>query len=508
MPVIINPFQGQDPTAQAFANVGNAVFGNTGEAALRQQQIIDAQRKNVETMNLGQRIKFLGGAQNAEADPTMQAEAIESGYAPENVAKLGLMGAAMTAGAGAPATGNAQVAAGESYDNTAAATDAKLANAATIAGSDPVPIFNPATGQTGFSTKAAVALPGSGFAPVPTDSTEKGVQLADNWGNLPALNQQQQIALGVAKPPSTAGSVGSYLYPDGSLHAGVNTPSGIMDPTTGQLAPPGSHPVAVQGNQTDVGALDNSGKTTLQQTIQNNSDVVNGIAAVKTLAMAHPTSIGAVGAAREFGQDATQLAGAAASALGGQGAVAALRQQLSGLPQGSLKTLLPGLFDPSLPAVSTAYYALLYHMINAMTGQKGRAISNLDLEQAMHQIGSPDDFMRSMPSFVTSLDTVNAYSKYNIRSAQWSSAHPNEPYDDQGQLSKDLGAAGSEFTGVDNMQSGTATAPPVPLPGAAPPAAAPPAPAAMPVIRDDNDYNALPSGTKFTAPDGTIRTKP
>jgi hypothetical protein len=53
MPTLVNPFQGTDPIAKAISDLGNAVYGNTGQGELRKQQIIEQQRKNTETTNLG-----------------------------------------------------------------------------------------------------------------------------------------------------------------------------------------------------------------------------------------------------------------------------------------------------------------------------------------------------------------------------------------------------------------------------------------------------------------------
>jgi hypothetical protein len=83
MPTLVNPFQGTDPIAKAISDLGNAVYGNTGQGELRKQQIIEQQRKNTETTNLGLIIKQLGAA-GALGDKTAQAELFASGYDPKN----------------------------------------------------------------------------------------------------------------------------------------------------------------------------------------------------------------------------------------------------------------------------------------------------------------------------------------------------------------------------------------------------------------------------------------
>jgi hypothetical protein len=197
MPVIINPFQGQqDPTAQAFADVGKSIFGDTGAGELRRQQILAAQRTNTETTNLGDRIRALGGVQNAGADPTAQAETIESGYSPGDFGKLGLMGSAIANGAAAQPTQNWQVGTGQSYDNTANAVNAKLAENARQFNMTPVDAVQ--NGQPAFGTRASVVAPGSTFAPPQTDSQVKGNELYQNFGRLGDLPPAEQNVLGAS----------------------------------------------------------------------------------------------------------------------------------------------------------------------------------------------------------------------------------------------------------------------------------------------------------------------
>lgn len=496
MPVIINPFQGTDPTAQAFSDVGNAIFGNTGEAALRQQQIIDAQRKNTEIMNLGQRIKTLG--MNAVAtDPTAQAETVESGYDPANLGKLGLMGSAVAAGAAAPATQNWQVGSGESFDNTADATAAKLANASQIAGMEPVAAINTTTGLPAFGTKATVAAPGSTFAPVITDSDERGLQIGNNWNNLGALNPTQKAAIGASGPAPS--QVQTYLTPTGTLRSGTNTASGIMDPTDGSLLPPGSHPVGVQGNQGDVGATTNAVKTDIEKGQIALNNFMGLSTAMIGLANNHPEAFGGYGKVAGGVQELAQSANVLINAMGGGPAYAKmLGNARDALAAGGASPDILSQFNPAITAVDTLGPVLAASAANAIAGQTGRSLSDQDYKLFLGVVGDPQGWLSSATGTATRLKILQAAVTYSGQLAQ--------QYLSQGKVVPDGIAAEGLAKAVGDVANnksdlisgaGTASAPP-----AAAPAAPPPAPP-VPLAPLPTAPAAAPAGPPAVAPAAT-----
>ena len=170
-------------------------------------------------------LPWCGGAQVLGSDPIAQAIMLGSGYDPSKFGQMGLMGAATEFGAADPRTQNWQVGTGQSYDNTAAAVNAKLAETArsndmesadrrygtdqTVAENrrqfdvKPMPALSP-QGQPVFAQQNALE-PG-GYAPIISETDQKGTLLGQNFDNLPALNPQQQEVLGARADGNKAGT--------------------------------------------------------------------------------------------------------------------------------------------------------------------------------------------------------------------------------------------------------------------------------------------------------------
>jgi hypothetical protein len=116
MPQIINPFRPQNtPLAQAITQVGKDIYGDQLTPALKREQLIAAQRGNVETDALAQSFADPAGGVDYQA-------MILSGYKPSDAADARLMQQAEAFGARAPQTQSAQIGAGQGYDNTADAS--------------------------------------------------------------------------------------------------------------------------------------------------------------------------------------------------------------------------------------------------------------------------------------------------------------------------------------------------------------------------------------------------
>jgi hypothetical protein len=525
MPVIVNPFQGTDPTAQAFSDVGNAIFGNTGQAALRQQQIIDAQRKNTETLNLMNAVKAGGGAQNLGADPTAQSEMIGAGYDPSNFGKLGLMGAAVTNGAASPVTQNWQVGTGQSYDNTAAAANAKLANATSIAGNEPLPAIN-ASGAPVFTTKNNTA----GFAPVLSDAQEKGLQIGNNWNSLQTLNPNQQAVIGAAKAPGSPQTPRNYVAPNGTTSI---TYDGITDAGTGQKLPPGGFIANAQGSAKDVGIDDptNAMKTDIQKTMMAQNQFMGLSGAMMTLADQHPEAFGMYGKVAGGVQELAQSANVLITQMGGGEAYKALLGNArSAMEASGASSDVLSQFNPSITAVDTLGPVLAASAANAVAQQTGRSLSDQDYKLFLGVVGDPQGLFSSAAGTKVRMQILQSTVTYAGQMAQ--------SYLSKGMVVPDgiaAAAMSKAIADVANNKSDLITGQPAAAQGAAPaapaapvplaPLPASPVPAAAPVplaplpaapatptaapvqIRSAADYAALPPGTHYIDPTGQPRIK-
>jgi len=407
MPSFINPFRGTDPTAQAIADFGRSMFGDTGAGALRKEQIVAAQRSNTETARLGKMIADdPGGAAAIMGTPLGQAVLLSSGIDPSNFNDLALGGAANQFGATDQRTQNAQIGAGQNFDNTADAFNRKLAEDARQFDQMPIAAVGP-DGMPAFATQGNTA----GFRPPESDTLFKGRQLGNNWDNLGQTTELQQRALGIAEKTGNQ-TPKNYLAPDGKIHI---TYDGTSDAQTGMPLPPGGYMATVQGGAGDTG-ITNSVTGNLQSEILANKKFIGLADSAIDLATNHPEAFGPVGAIRGVGQELVQTADALFSSLGGEQALAGMQAQVA---ETGLDKFFPNLYDPNLPKAQSLHYLLVYQGAAALASQSGRSVSDKDVEVWQKIIGDPQALLGSAKNFITKLEMVKAIAQNNLEQAQF-----------------------------------------------------------------------------------------
>lgn len=424
---IFSPFQGQDPLAEKLRALGQQMFGNNTDNALKNEKLYEMQRNNVETDNLMRRVAG-GGAQNLGADPIAQAILIGSGYKPEDFGKIGLMGSATANGATDPRTQNWQVGTGQSYDNTADAVRAKQAEV--IRNNDMQSADrrygvdqNQATDRYKFENepKAAIGPDGKqvfapqggladgGFAPIVSESDQKGTLLGQNWNNLPGLNPQQQEVLG-ALPGSAGGSrtPKNYIIKDAKGQTQtLLTADGVTDLQSGKPLPPGGYIGTVQGSANEAGVT-NSVNTDLQSGVIANKKFTFLVNQAKDLT-ADPTLFGAQGLARSLGQEVAAGVGGIAKAFGkGTTGDMVLNDARALAQQNGLSALIPELYDPNLPKVDTLWGLLVYQGASALAGQNGRGVSDQDVKNMRQILGDPKSLFSSAAMMQSKLEQAQA----------------------------------------------------------------------------------------------------
>lgn len=503
MPFVVNPFSNPDPLSTAISNLGNTVFGNTGQADLRRQQLLALQRGNVETNNLGKAVAANPkGAAGVLATPVGQAMALSAGYDPKSFAALALGGTANADGAAAPATQAAQIGAGESYDNTAAATNAKLANAAQIAGNEPIAALTP-TGAPTFISKSAAVAPGNTFAPVLTDAQEKGALIGTNWNNLPALNANQQAVIGAARAPGAVQTPHNYVAPGGVTHI---TYDGITDAQTGQLLPPGGFIANAQGTASEVGvAPTNAVKSDVQKSIIAQNQFSGLADAMIGLTNAHPEAFGAYGKVAGGVQEIGQAGQVLVNQLGGPQTYANLvNGARNALEASGASSDIVSQFDPAIPAVDTLGPVLAASAANAVAQQTGRSLSDQDYKLFLGIIGDPQGWLSSAVGVRTRLQILKAAVGYSGQMAQTYLNKGLAPPD--GLAAAALAKAVADVANSNQPASAPAAAPSVTSP-MSPAQAQPTAPTAPVQIKSAADYAALPPGAHYIDPNGVARVK-
>lgn len=413
---ILSPFRGQDPIAAAITGAGQRMFGDQVGGALKNEQLYALQRGNTETDNLMANVAK-SGAQNLGSDPITQAMLIGSGYKPGDFGDIGLMGAATKFGAEDPRTQNWQVGTGQSYGNTAGAFTKTLAE--TTRNND----MQSADRRYGvdqsqaterykfFETPKEVILPGGapGFArqgelagstnsPIMSETDQKGLLLGQNFGDLGALDPMQRQVLG-ANPSESGRTPRNYVTPSGSFI----TYDGVTDAQSGQPLPAGGYIGNVEGSADNVG-LTNSTRTDAQAGIMAADKFSLMADRMLTLARNNPSSFGLVGNIRGKGQELAQAMKAVSSMFGGEsGAAHAANAARRELDAQGLGSLMPELYDPSLPATQMLGGLILYSGASALAGQENRSVSDADITLMKSILGEPMGLFESAESISVKL---------------------------------------------------------------------------------------------------------
>lgn len=422
---IFNTLRGPDPLGAAFANLGKSLFGDTTANAINSEKLYAAQRENTEMDNLMARAAK-SGVQNLGADPIAQAILLGSGYDPSKFGQVGLMGAATGFGAADPRTQNWQVGTGQSYDNTAAAVNAKQAETARnndMQSADrrygvdqtqkterdkffytPKEVLNP-DGTPGFARQGELA--GSTFSPILSETDQKGTLLGQNFDNLPALDPMQRQVLG-ANPSETSRTPRNYVTPQGSFI----TYDGVTNAQTGAPLPPGGYIGNVEGGAGDVG-LTPSSLSGLQQGQVSYDKFMSTVALAEPLT-ADPSLFGVQGWARSKAQELIQGIGGVATLAGARedlarSLVSAETGQILG--PDAAKGLIPELYDPRLGEVEALWGILLYQGASALAGQENRSVSDMDVQIMRGILGDPHSFFSSNRSMASKLNVAKALVK-------------------------------------------------------------------------------------------------
>lgn len=437
---IINAFREDRPVGRVLASLGDALFGDQATGEINRQQAYALQRGNVETDNL-MALAREGGLETLT--PAGQAMLIGSGYDPNDLGRIGAMGASTQFGARDPRTTNWSAGIGE-YGTTAEAFDADQANqrgmndadnAAAMARQAALPQAALVNGQPGFVPQGGAFDPG--IAPIMTQSEVQGFNLANLF---PTLTPEQQLTavdaapsldqvragvatdalangagLGALPGPEQAfigadagtagGTVKNYIGPDGSRHLVTDESARLMQDVQGNPIPAGGQIVstALQGGAADIG-LTNAAQTDAQ------SDVVAATKFNAIVDMALPltengTLFGPVGWIRSKGQELLQSVQALVDVVD-PGATVVNAE--TGEAAGTLAQFIPEMFDPQLSEVETLWGALLYQGASALAGQQGRSVSDADVRFMRTILGNPMGLFSSAASMRAKLEQARA----------------------------------------------------------------------------------------------------
>jgi hypothetical protein len=400
MPQIINPFRVQNtPLAQAITQVGSDIYGDQLTPALKREQLIAAQRGNVETGNLAQSFADPAGKLDFQAG-------ILSGYKPQDMADMRRLQMADTYGARDPRTQASQIGAGGSAASTFEAVD--MADATDRRGQDIASSdrrfgfnLNDATERYKFAnTPEEVMVNGqAGFLPREKvfDAGVQPILSQSELGPAAEFNQWYDFYLSRGMPKEKAEPLARQQI-EKSQNARRTT-------------------VGADGGVTieegELGALTNSNTTAAQR--ERMSAAKFNAAADRAIALTEkdPTLFGPVGKARSLAQGAMGILDNIAL-MTGKESVDALKSEIAGAvtTEGTpMGMLIPELYDPSVSEVESLWGYLVYATAAAVAGQENRSTSDSDVEKARDMVGRPhglDGAQALKTKLITLKNIVNA----------------------------------------------------------------------------------------------------
>jgi len=263
----------------------------------------------------------------------------------------------------------------------------------------------------------------------PTETQAKGTFAVENFGDMSAMPDAERRYMG-ADAGSSSATPRNYVTVDGQRGM---TLDGLTDSATGEKIPPQSQVYTNVANKTP-------------QSVR--SGLLNAKIARKRFgslmkftrdAAADPLNFGVPGFVKGVLQDTNALLDGVSTAMGypdTSKAVNAARRHV--LTEQINPELLPGIFDPALPALQTSADLLVYAAASAFAGQDGRALSDTDVENFKGLVGDPQSLLMNQAKFLAKLDTLDSILS-GLSEADTGKTAPQEGSRSQGNGAKFLG---------------------------------------------------------------------
>lgn len=410
---------------------------------------------------------------------------IEAGGDPQKTAEMARMMMAGMFGAENQATTDAFVGAGGSYDNTYSGFSADQNR------QERDSVRDSATTQRGqdMSYDLGVYKDSNEMVKVIRDGTPMEVRKEDMLPTDQAVISDSEnkglVARGMDMTPA---QMEAYVGADATKDrkaTWVRTPEGTTVPTidgrtnanTGEVLPNGTLPVSGSGSMSDLG-LDKLNARDAQAQVLAGKQFKGTLARARDVATkAGPTAFGIIGRARSLGQDVQAAVNAGAEAFGGgieqsvKQTEASLRDMAASDPVAA--SFFNSQYDPNLTSLEMYARLLPYEAAMAIAGQEGRGLSDSDVKRFQAIVGDPLSFFGSQQAFLTTLDMIEAETDARI------SANQKALTEGKSGVLEPVAPGTPASQGAEPKQ-----------------------------ITSDAEYDSLPSGTEFIAPDGSRRRKP
>jgi hypothetical protein len=531
MPKIINAFSGQSPIAEALANFGTSMFGDTLTPELRRQQLYDLQKNSTEEMNFAR--DYMADPEAAMISPQSLGSAFLSGRKPADIFGIHQGFTANKYGAEDPRFTNAAQGAGMAASSTMQGFQAdqgrqERQHGATIDENarqfDKKPIE--AWGTTGPQFIPQDELVSSGARPMATDSQAKGGLALSNFDRMGELTPEQSRYLDIDanKAPATKNYIARN--PDGSIKTFMVNDISLASNTDihGQPLPPNGYIGTVQGGADEVG-LTNSLQTATQQVIMSANAFSSQADALIELATKNPASFGIVGAGRNAAQEISETVRVLGDHFGFNPQDLAQKAEAVGFDAGG--------YDESLPQAKLLGTSIVYQAAASIAGQQNRSISDIDKQAWQEAMGYVQSFWAfdTSKSIITKTRFAKAVVQEHARLAKGllEQGYKFDPNGSDPLLSNAIArvmAKPQEWAPAQPQNNRTGVPTPTPvqtttIPAPVAPGAAPVAPMntanppveshvgqSVPIMQSPQDAARLKPGTVFQTPDGRYKVAP
>jgi hypothetical protein len=397
MPQIINPFRPQNtPLAQAITQFGNDVYGDQLTPAIKREQLIAAQRENVETDALAQSFADPAGKLDYQAG-------ILSGYKPQDMADMRRLQMADTFGARDQRTQNAQIGAGSPFTATAEAFDTNVATdrrGQDIASSDRRYGFNlnDATERYKFAnTPEEVFVNGqAGFLPREKVFSE-GVQ--------PILSQSE---LGPAAEFNQFYDFATKNFPDRGPDWAKSYALQQVSKGQGQKITIGPDGTTIESGGL-YGEPTNSVTSGAQESLAGIDAFDSSIERAKDMATRSPDAFGALGTVKGVVQDVNAIAQNIGLVAGGSDVNTELAKAQAFFASSGVSPEVFGAYNPDISNIDALSRLMVYQAAQALTQQTGRSVSDADVKNMTMIVGDPKSLTMNPDKFVNRMDMLQEF---------------------------------------------------------------------------------------------------
>ncbi len=414
---IINAYADENTLTKAFTDIAQSMFGGN----VAQQELI--RQKAQEAVRTNQNVPLLADSIVAGDRTGALRAAVLSGVKPEN---LGGYDQYYTTHQYGPRSEQALTATmavpGANYKNTIQGVQAAEQNqrnvellktdrtiAAENLRADNAPINVIIDGKPVVVSKAEAIR--RGLTPSQPLAEVKG-NVAQNLS--PNFTQDQNLAF-VDAAPKGPGTVYNYVSPDGKR----GTTDGLIDLQSRQPLAQGTQVFKVIGPDANTAGNFTPGekeKAAVRARLLQNQGVVDLTGRLIGIVENDPTSVGAVGNARRFGQTAIDALNNVGVLFGDQQkfSSAIMQAQADAASRGIDPKLLPGLYDPNVSNIVKLNNLLAYQAAAALAGQSGRDLSNADVQRVFQTIGQPDSWLEGPQAYLNGLRLVQSLAQQNL----------------------------------------------------------------------------------------------